>query len=59
MIGHLLGHTQAQTTQRYVHLVDTNARKAANEVNALMSGFFGNEPNTGPVLRVIEGGDNG
>jgi integrase len=59
MIGHLLGHTQAQTTQRYVHLVDTNARKAANEVNALMSGFFSPPRSTGPVLRVIDGGDNG
>lgn len=59
MIGHLLGHTQARTTQRYVHLVDTNARKAANEVNALMSGFFSPPRPAAPLLRLIDGGDNG
>lgn len=58
MIGQLLGHTQAQTTMRYVHLVDENARKASADINRLMSEFMGKpEPST-PVLRVVEGGDH-
>jgi integrase len=33
MIGALLGHTQAQTTQRYAHLLD-NPLRAASEATA-------------------------
>lgn len=36
-IGGLLGHTQAQTTKRYAHLVDVAARKATGEVGNMIS----------------------
>ncbi len=39
MIGRLLGHTQAQSTQRYAHLADTTTRKALDEVDGLISSF--------------------
>ena len=32
IIGKLLGHTQARTTQRYTHLADAPMRKAAEEI---------------------------
>ena len=41
MIGKLLGHTQAQTTQRYAHLAEDTARKASNEIDGLIQGFVG------------------
>ena len=34
MIGKLLGHTQAQTTQRYAHLVSDPVRNVAETVGA-------------------------
>jgi integrase len=37
IIGALLGHTQAQTTQRYAHLFDDPLRTATEHVGALMS----------------------
>lgn len=39
MIGRLLGHTQAQSTARYAHLADATTRKAADEVDAVISSF--------------------
>jgi integrase len=36
MIGKLLGHTQAKTTQRYAHLADQPLRAGVDEVAALM-----------------------
>jgi integrase len=36
MIGKLLGHTQAKTTQRYAHLADQPLRTGVDEVAALM-----------------------
>lgn len=54
MIGQLLGHTQAQTTQRYVHLVDQTARRASDEVHALMNSFLRKPPEDAPPLRVVE-----
>jgi integrase len=38
MIGALLGHTQAQTTQRYAHLYDDPLREAAETAGAVLSG---------------------
>jgi integrase len=37
MIGSLLGHSQAQTTSRYAHLLIDAQRDATNEVGAIMS----------------------
>jgi site-specific recombinase XerD len=36
MIGKLLGHTQAKTTQRYAHLADQPLRASVDEVAAFM-----------------------
>ena len=38
IIGRLLGHTQAQTTQRYAHLMDDPLRAATERVGAVVSG---------------------
>jgi site-specific recombinase XerD len=38
IIGRLLGHTQAATTQRYAHLMDDPLRAATERVGALVSG---------------------
>jgi integrase len=38
IIGALLGHTQAQTTQRYAHLFDDPLRQATERVGAIVSG---------------------
>jgi integrase len=35
-IGELLGHTQAQTTLRYAHLIDAHLREASEKVGALI-----------------------
>ena len=37
LIGALLGHTQAQTTARYAHLLDDPQRKAADRVGAFIA----------------------
>jgi integrase len=38
IIGALLGHTQATTTQRYAHLIDGALRQATERVGALVTG---------------------
>lgn len=38
IIGALLGHTQAQTTARYAHLLDDPLRKATETAGAIISG---------------------
>jgi integrase len=38
VIGALLGHTQAQTTQRYSHLVDDTLRTATEKAGAVITG---------------------
>jgi integrase len=38
IIGRLLGHTQARTTQRYAHLADDPLREAANKIGAVITG---------------------
>jgi site-specific recombinase XerD len=38
IIGALLGHTQASTTQRYAHLMDDPLRAATNAVSAVVTG---------------------
>jgi integrase len=37
IIGALLGHTQAQTTQRYAHLLDDPLRQATNRIGAIVT----------------------
>ena len=38
VIGALLGHTQAQTTQRYAHLFEDPLRRATERVGVLVTG---------------------
>jgi integrase len=38
IIGRLLGHTQARTTQRYAHLADDPLREAAAKIGAVIAG---------------------
>jgi integrase len=38
IIGKLLGHTQARTTQRYAHIADDPLREAANKIGAAIAG---------------------
>jgi integrase len=38
IIGRLLGHTQARTTQRYAHLADDPVREAAEKIGAVIAG---------------------
>jgi len=38
IIGQLLGHTQAHTTQRYAHLLDEPLKDATNKVGTLIDG---------------------
>ncbi len=40
VIGRLLGHSQAQTTQRYAHVDSDPALKAANEIGAFITTAF-------------------
>jgi integrase len=48
MIGSLLGHSQAQTTNRYAHLLIEAQRDAANEVGAIIT-----SANSGQLGKVI------
>jgi site-specific recombinase XerD len=38
IIGELLGHTQASTTDRYAHLFDDPLRQATERAGAILSG---------------------
>lgn len=38
IIGKLLGHTQARTTQKYAHIGDDPARQAAEKITAVIAG---------------------
>jgi hypothetical protein len=38
LIGQLLGHTQAKTTQRYAHLFDSAQREAVERAGAVIAG---------------------
>ena len=38
IVGRLLGHTQARTTQRYAHLADDPLREAAAKITATITG---------------------
>jgi integrase len=43
IIGKLLGHTQARTTQRYAHIADDPLREAANKIGIVIDGRPGAE----------------
>jgi len=41
MIGKLLGHSQARTTQRYAHLHDDPVRQASERLGAVIGSAIG------------------
>jgi integrase len=56
VVGAMLGHTQAATTQRYAHLMDNPLREAANKMGSLMGGLVTAKPSKRkrkPRLRVV------
>jgi integrase len=50
MTGKLLGHSQAQTTQRYAHLADDPVKAATERVGAAISGMMAGK--TGEVVPI-------
>jgi integrase len=52
LIGRLLGHTQARTTQRYAHLADDPLREAADKIAGAITGAG----KGGKIVRLREGG---
>jgi integrase len=57
IIGKLLGHTQAATTQRYAHLAEDPLRRAANAIGAAIATAMGNASQV-LALSEAEGGAN-
>jgi integrase len=55
IIGGLLGHTQAQTTARYTHLLDDPLRAAAEHVGAIITGAAGTSRKAAEVLSTRKG----
>jgi hypothetical protein len=52
LIGQLLGHTQAATTQRYAHLLDDPQRAATERVGVMISAIeSGREGEVLPLRR--------
>ena len=54
IVGRLLGHTQAQTSQRYAHVAADPAKVAAERVGAALAGMM--EGNGGEVVDLPERG---
>lgn len=50
MIGKLLGHAQASTTERYAHLADEPARRASESIAATIAAAMGEGLQGGEVL---------
>lgn len=51
LIGKLLGHTQAATTQRYAHLADDPARAAVETIGAVISANMTGKPTNVILLK--------
>jgi integrase len=51
IIGRLLGHTQARTTQRYAHLADDPLKEAAAKIGAVIAGAGKDAGNVAPLKR--------
>jgi len=49
VIGRLLGHTQARTTQRYAHLADDPLREAAEKITNVITGGKGKGADVRPL----------
>lgn len=49
VVGRLLGHTQSRTTEKYSHLADDAARRAANTISSTIASALGG--GTSPTIR--------
>jgi hypothetical protein len=54
VIGALLGHTQASTTQRYAHLFDDPLRAATERVGVIVTAAGEDKP-AAPIVRLKKG----
>lgn len=52
-IGQLIGHTQAQSTQRYVHLIEDGLRESANDVDRIFREVIIPSPSDSPNLKLV------
>jgi len=59
IVGKILGHTQASTTQRYAHLEENPARKAAEEAAAKIAKAMQTPPQRGKVLAFQQAENDG
>ena len=53
IIGKLLGHSQASTTQRYAHLADDPLRRAADRIGADLARAMGDQPKVKAEANVV------
>ena len=58
IVGKILGHTQASTTQRYAHLEENPARKAAEEAAKKIQDALQSKPPKGKVVPFASVGGN-
>lgn len=54
MVGRLFGHTQYQTTIRYVHLVDAPFRDAANQIANVLTDIVAESLTQSTVLQLVK-----
>jgi integrase len=58
IIGRLLGHTRARTTERYAHLADDPLREAAEKISAIITGSRKPGPAILPLRGSVERADD-
>ena len=54
IIGKILGHTQVSTTQRYAHLQENPARKAAEEAALKIQKAMETKPGKGRMVKFLK-----
>jgi integrase len=55
IVGKLLGHRQASTTQKYAHLADDPVRRASDSIGHTIAAAMGDEVPAGEVVRFPRG----
>jgi site-specific recombinase XerD len=58
IVGKILGHAQASTTQRYAHLEENPARKAAEEAAMQIQKAMQSNPRKAKVVPFVAVGGN-